>query len=62
MADRTHFYEIEKPECDEECQRYHPEQNCLYYCKDFRITTNLPIGDHDPITKVHGKCLRRKRK
>jgi hypothetical protein len=58
MADRTHFYKIEKPDCDKECQRYDPKQNCLYYCKDYMITTILPTGDHDPITKVNGICIK----
>lgn len=59
MADRTHFYEVNK-QCDKVCQRYDKEKDNLYYCSYFEISDNLPIGDHDPIKKVNGKCTKLK--
>jgi hypothetical protein len=56
MADRTHFYPIEKS-CDMQCQRYDRKSNALYFCQHFEITDMLPIGDGSAIPHVNGYCL-----
>lgn len=55
MADRTHFYPIDK-DCDLQCQRYDRDANDLFYCKHFHITGMLPIGDGNTIPHVNGYC------
>ena len=56
MADRTHFYPSEKPDCDYQFQRYDAVSNALFFCEWFHITDLLPIGDHDPTPHVNGYC------
>ena len=60
MADRTHFYPVNKPVCDGECQRYDNIKDSLYFCEHFHIMGDLPIGDYEaPITRIQGVCVHR---
>lgn len=63
MAERTHFYSVEKPECDLICQSYHAINDSLYFCEHFRILGGIPTGDYmTPITHLQGICVNKQPK